>query len=168
MLVFQTLAVMPAYTLAALRPLPDVPVVVWTAHRQRRLPGDFDHAAITSEGATVGTPMLTNTLVRAGRPFELVVGRIDDGESLAAVGRALLAGAVATRLRRSRIGRVGPVFEGYDCVDADDARLRAATGIQGGSDRRGRAARPLPRLEPPASPSSSARRARATASRRMR
>lgn len=121
---------MPAYTLAALRPLPDVPVVVWTAHRQRRLPADFDHAAITSEGATVGTPMLTNTLVRAGRPFELVVGRIDDEGALAAVGSALLAGAVATRLRRSRIGRVGPVFEGYDCVDADDARLRGATGIE--------------------------------------
>jgi len=121
---------MPAYTLAALRPLADLPVVVWTAHRQRRLPPDFDHAAITSEGATVGTPMLTNTLVRAGRPFELVVGRIDDEAALAAAGRALLAGAVATRLRRSRVGRVGPVFDGYDCVDADDGRLRAATGIE--------------------------------------
>ncbi len=129
-LVLQTLAVMPAYTLAVLRPLPELPVVVWTAHRQRRLPTDFDHSAITSEGATVGTPMLTNTLVRSGRPFDLVVGQIDDDPTLAAVTRALRCGTVATRLRRSRIGRLGPVFEGYDCVDADDERLRAATGIE--------------------------------------
>jgi L-arabinose isomerase len=129
-LVLQTLAVMPAYTLAALRGLPDVPVVIWTIHRQARLPASFDHSAITSEGATVGTPMLTNMLVRSGRPFELVVGVIDDPAALASVADALRVAAAATRLRRSRIGRVGPVFQGYDCVDADDERLRAATGIE--------------------------------------
>jgi L-arabinose isomerase len=130
LLVLQTLAVMPAYTTAALRELPELPVVVWTAHRERRVPSDFDHERITSEGATVGTPMLTNTLVRAGRPFELVVGLVGDDATATAVANALRCGAVATRLRRSRIGRVGPVFQGYDCVDADDDRLRAATGIE--------------------------------------
>jgi L-arabinose isomerase len=130
LLVLQTLAVMPAYTLAALRPLAGCPVVVWAVHRQRRLPADFDHSAITSEGATVGTPMLTNTLVRAGRPFELVAGLVDDAETADGVTRALRAGSVATRLRRARIGRVGPVFEGYDCVDADNTLLREVTGIE--------------------------------------
>lgn len=129
-LVLQSLAVMPAYTLAALREVAAVPVVVWTVHRRRSLPPDFDHSAITSEGATVGTPMLTNVLVRSGRPFELVVGLVDDDSTLAEVAAALRAGAAATRLRRSRVGRVGPVFQGYDCVDADDDRLRAATGIE--------------------------------------
>ena len=129
-LVLQTLAVMPAYTLATLRELPEVPVVVWTVHRHRRVPAGFDHSAITSEGATVGTPMLTNTLVRSGRRFELVVGVVDDHETVAAVADALRYGAAARRLGRARIGRVGPVFQGYDCVDADDERLRAATGIE--------------------------------------
>jgi L-arabinose isomerase len=129
-LVLQTLAVMPAYTTAALREVPDVPVVVWTVHRHPRVPADFDHSGITSEGATVGTPMLTNTLVRSGRPFELVVGLVDDEQTLDAVAAALHAGAVASRLRRARVGRVGPVFQGYDCVDADDGRLRATTGIE--------------------------------------
>ena len=129
-LVLQTLAVMPAYALAALRPLPALPTVVWTVHRERRVEADFDHAQITSEGATVGTPMLTNVLVREGRPFELVVGLVDDPATLDAVAEALRFGAVASRLRRSRIGRVGPVFQGYDCVDADDGRLRSATGIE--------------------------------------
>ena len=130
LLVLQTLAVMPAYTLAALDELPDVPVVVWTAHRERRLPPGFDHGAITSEGSTVGTPMLTNTLVRSGRAFELVVGLVDDQTTMLAVSNALRAGAVASRLRRARVGRVGPVFDGYVCVDADDDRLHAATGIE--------------------------------------
>ena len=129
-LVLQTLAVMPAYTLACLRELPGVPIVVWTAHRRRAVPGDFDHAGITTEGATVGTPMLTNTLVRAGRPFELVIGIVDDDRTLDSVVDALEVAAAATRLRRARIGRVGPVFHGYDCVEADDDRLRAATGIE--------------------------------------
>src|SRR5262249_45348920 len=129
-LVLQTLAVMPAYALAALRPLPSLPVVVWTANRERRVPADFDHERITSEGSTVGTPMLTNVLVRSARPFELVVGLVDDDAVVGAVAEALRLGAVATRLRRARIGRVGPVFQGYDCVDAADDRLRAATGIE--------------------------------------
>jgi L-arabinose isomerase len=74
--------------------------------------------------------MLTNTLVRAGRPFELVVGLVDEEETAAGVAEALRCGAAATRLARSRIGRVGPVFQGYDCVAADDDRLRAATGVE--------------------------------------
>jgi len=129
-LVLQTLAVMPAYTVAVLDELPDVPVVVWALNRSRRVPADLDHAAITSEGATVGTPMLTNTLVRSARPFALVVGVLDDETTLLAAADALRAAAVASRLRRSRVGRVGPVFAGYVCVDADDDRLRAATGIE--------------------------------------
>jgi L-arabinose isomerase len=129
-LVLQTLAVMPSHALAALDRLPGVPVVVWTAHRQRRIPPEFDHASITSEGATVGTPMLTNMLVRSGRPFELIVGGLDDTEVLDNVARLLLQAAAATRLRRSRVGRVGPVFQGYGCVDADDDRLRSTIGIE--------------------------------------
>src|ERR1051326_5693159 len=102
--------VMPSYTLAALREVPDAPVVVWTANRRGRVPADFDHAGITTEGSTVGTPMLTNTLVRSGRPFELVVGLVDEAATVQGVADALRAGAAASRLRESRIGRVGPVF----------------------------------------------------------
>ncbi len=130
LLVLQTLAVMPSYTRAALAEVPELPVVIWTVHRNRTIAASFDHSAITSDGATVGTPMLTNTLVRSGRPFELVVGVVDDEAALDAVVEALEIAAVAARLGRARIGRVGPVFQGYDCVEADDDRLRAATGIE--------------------------------------
>jgi L-arabinose isomerase len=120
------MATPPAWTLDALG---DLPVVVWAAHRGA-LPAGFDHGAITTEGATVGAPMLTSLLVRAGRPFELVLGRIDDPVTLTAVASAVRAAAAARRLSRARIGRVGRPLAGYDCVDADDDLLRRATGIE--------------------------------------
>jgi L-arabinose isomerase len=129
LLVLQTMAVPPAYTLSALESLAKRPVVIWAVHRHERVQADFDHAHITTEGATVGTPMLTSTLVRNGRPFELIVGRTDDHAARRAVVEALSAAAAASRLRRARVGRVGLPIDGYDCVDADDARLRAETGI---------------------------------------
>jgi L-arabinose isomerase len=126
-LVLQTMATPPAPTLER---LPALPIVVWAAHRSGPFQADFDHGSITSEGATVGAPMLTSVLVREGRPFELAMGRIDDAATIGEVERALEVAAAAGRLRRARIGRVGRPLDGYACVDTDDGRLLAATGIE--------------------------------------
>jgi L-arabinose isomerase len=123
-LVLQTMAVPPTRTLAALGSLP---VVVWAAQKEPVVESTFDHAGITSFGATVGTPMVTSLLVRGGRPFDLVVAPLG---SVEAVDAALRAAAAATRLSRARIGRVGPTQPGYDHVAADADRLRAETGIE--------------------------------------
>lgn len=130
LLVVQTMAVPPSYTMAALDPLAEIPLVVWAAQRTRRLRSGFDQSDITTLGSTVGTPMLTNVLGRGGRPFELVVGSTADAPVLDRLARALRAGAVARSVSRSRVGRVGRPIEGYDCVDVDDGSLRAATGIE--------------------------------------
>lgn len=130
LIVLQTMAVPPAFASAALDALPLLPVVVWTVHRHTRVAAGFSHDDITTEGATVGAPMLTNVLVRRGRSFALVAGRLGDPAAQARVAAAARAGAVAGRLRRARVGRVGRPIDGYDCVDADPARLRAATGIE--------------------------------------
>jgi L-arabinose isomerase len=128
LLVLQTMATPPARTLPALG---DLPVVVWAAHRTGGpLDPAFDHAAITTQGATVGAPMLTSVLVRERRAFELVLGPVDDAAIQAAVLAALGGAAAARRLARARIGRVGAPIDGYDCVDTDAALLRAATGIE--------------------------------------
>jgi L-arabinose isomerase len=123
-LVMQTMAAPPARTLAALGTLP---VVVWAAQKDERVPDAFDHGGITSFGATVGAPMVTSMLVRHGRPFELVVGPVGRTEP---VDAALRAAAAATRLARARVGRVGPTQPGYDHVTADSGRLRAEIGIE--------------------------------------
>jgi L-arabinose isomerase len=123
-LVMQTMAVPPAQTLRALG---DLPVVVWAAQKEDRVPDAFDHGGITSFGATVGAPMVTSMLVRRGRPFELVVGPVRRTES---VDTALRAAAASTRLAHARVGRVGPTQPGYDHVAADPDRVRAEIGIE--------------------------------------
>ena len=98
--------------------------------RPRRFDPEFDHGSITSQGATVGAPMLTSVLVRDGRPFELALGPVDDPSTVHKVQRALVAAVAAGRLGRARIGRIGRPLDGYACVDTDDERLRDATGIE--------------------------------------
>jgi L-arabinose isomerase len=125
-LILQTMATPPTPTLDQLGSLP---VVIWAAHRPGSIGAAFDHGSITSEGATVGAPMLTSVLVRAGRPFELILGRIDDRDARRRVEQALSAAAASRRLRRARIGRVGRPLPGYACVDTDDALLGRLLGI---------------------------------------
>ena len=129
-LIVQSMAAPPTHAMAALDVLEDLPVVVWTVQRSRALRPGFDESDITTLGATVGTPMLTNVLGRRGRPFELVVGSTEDASVTNRLVRTLHAGAVARSVSQSRIARVGRPIEGYDCVDIDDDSLRAATGVE--------------------------------------
>ena len=128
-LVVQTMAVPPAYVQAMLDHLHQ-PVVIWAIQDSATISSDFSASHITSLGATVGTPMLTNLLHRTSRPFELVVSSTDDPAAGATVADRLRAGAVARRLRGARLARVGQPMDGYSCVDADDDDLRRALGMQ--------------------------------------
>jgi L-arabinose isomerase len=130
LLVVQTMAAPPAYALRLIEALADVPVVVWALHETGLVEGSFDHGGITTQGATVGAPMLSNILGRRGRPFELVLGRLSDEGTVARVRDALRLAAVARGIRRSRIGRVGVPLDGYLHVDVGDDELRAGTGIE--------------------------------------
>jgi L-arabinose isomerase len=129
-LVLQTMAVPVGYTLALLDALPAVPVVVWAAHETGLVGGAFDHASITTQGATVGAPMLGNMLARTRRPFELVLGRLGDEVVVGRVRDALRIGSIAAGIRRARLGRIGRPIPGYLHVDVPDGELRAGTGIE--------------------------------------
>lgn len=126
--VVQAMAVMPAYTLAALAPVADRPLVIWTVHDGAPVSDRFDHASITVQGGTVGVPMLTSVLVREGRPFDMVIAPADGPEAADRLGPAVRAAIAAHRLRNARIGLVGPPIDGYDCVTADADALRAQVG----------------------------------------
>lgn len=129
-LVIQTMAVPAAWTMAALERLPGVPVVIWALHETGAVDRGFDHASITTQGATVGAPMLSNLLSRAGRPFELVLARRSDPAGVMQVRDALHLAGIARGIARSRLGRIGRPLDGYAHVDVDDATLRASTGIE--------------------------------------
>jgi L-arabinose isomerase len=129
-LVVQTMAVPAAWTMAALDRLPAVPVVVWALHETGLVEGGFDHGSITAQGATVGAPMLSNLLSRAGRPFEMILARRSDAAGVARVREAIRLAGIARGISRSRLGRIGRPLDGYAHVDVDDEALRAATGIE--------------------------------------
>lgn len=128
--VLQTMAVPPTHALALLDALPDAGVVVWAAHERGVAGDEVDHRLITSQGATVGAPMLTSMLARRRRPFELFLGRVDDPAAGARVRDGVAVAAAAGGVRRGRIGRVGAPLDGYAHVDLDVAALRRATGIE--------------------------------------
>lgn len=128
-LVLQTMAAPVGHTLAILDRLPRVPVVLWAAHETGLVDGAFDHASITTQGATVGAPMLGNMLTRQQRPFDLVLGRVDDPVVTDRVREALRVAAAVAAVGRARLGRIGRPIPGYLHVDAPDAEIHAATGI---------------------------------------
>jgi L-arabinose isomerase len=128
-LVLQTMAVPAAWTMAAIEALPGVPVVVCALHEDGLVAG-VDHGTITTQGATVGAPMLTNLLARADRAFDLVLVRRTDPAGLRRLARSLRLAGIARRISRSRLGRIGRPLPGYAHVDVEDEELRAATGIE--------------------------------------
>jgi L-arabinose isomerase len=129
LLVVQTMAVPPAFALALIDGMPGVQVVIWALHETGLMAGSFDHGGITTQGATVGAPMLSNILARHERAFELILGRASDDATVDRVREAIRIAAVVHGLRRATIGRVGRPIEGYLHVDVDAAELRGATGI---------------------------------------
>ena len=129
LLIVVSMAAPPAYMLAMLEALPTMPVVIWALHETGLVGGDFDHGGITTQGATVGAPMLTNMLARRGRPAQLVLGRMADPAVLARVHEALRLAAVASGIRRARLGRIGRPLPGYLHVDLDETQLDSAMGI---------------------------------------
>lgn len=128
-LVVQTMAVPPTFVMATLDALAPVPVVVWALQEEGRIPVGFNHGDITTQGATVGAPMLLNALSRVGRPFWVEFGHMSDADHLDQVRWAIASATAAGRVRRARIGRVGRPLDGYVHVDVDPAALHSATGI---------------------------------------
>ena len=107
-------------------PLPGIPVVVWALHETGLVDGDFDHASITTQGATVGAPMLSNMFARTRRPFELVLGSAGrPGRRRAGAGGAARRPPSRAGIRRARLGRIGDPIEGYLHVDVAGRRPAA-------------------------------------------
>jgi L-fucose isomerase-like protein len=128
-LVLQLMAVPPARTMAVLDALRELPVVVWGAHAVASPEPGYGHAHITTEGATVGSCQLVSMLVRAGRPFALHVGRLEDPDVRAAVTRSTHAARASGRIRHGTLALIGPPPEGYDCVVCDPDDLGRALGL---------------------------------------
>ncbi len=129
-LLLVTMAAPPTHSLAFLNLFGKTPLVIWAVQRSSVIRNGFDASDITSGGTAVGTPQITNMLSRSGRPFELVVGPLEQETTHRSLARLLRLGAVAGEIRRARVIRLGRPPEGYDCVDVDNEALAEATGTQ--------------------------------------
>ena len=138
-LVIVSMAVPPGYMLALLDALPRTPVVVWALHETGLVEGAFDHGGITTQGATVGAPMLTNMLSRTERPFQMVLGRMGDASVETRLREALRLASIAAGIGRARLGRIGRPIEGYLPVDGRLRLVGVGHGDKGEPPRPARA-----------------------------
>jgi L-arabinose isomerase len=118
--VVSTMAASPGTLLDFLARFPAIPVVLWSAHLGRAVDRDLTHEGITLRGGTVGLPMIGAAFTRAGRPYDVVVGEIQDG---AGIGDAVRRACAAGRVRGSRLGVIGGTIPGYEWARIADADL---------------------------------------------
>jgi L-arabinose isomerase len=129
-LVLSSLAVPPRTSTALLDQLPGIPVVIWAVYDSNMQVGpSFDHGRITSNGATVGAPMLASALLRSRSHVDVLLGRADDESAIRRVRERLRIAAVASRVRRARVGIVGSPVEGFDHVVTAADELQGKLGL---------------------------------------
>jgi L-arabinose isomerase len=126
-LVIVTMAAPPTHTLPVLDAT-SAPVVVWALSLGAGTEGTM--VSIVHDGATVGTPQLTNMMVRSQRPFSLVSGASDDSGARRRCRVAIESELLAVHLRTTVLARIGEPLPGYLSVDVDDAMLEASLGLQ--------------------------------------
>lgn len=124
-----TMACPAGYVMAALSAVPDLPVVIAPLAEIDRIPPGYDMPDLCHHSGHVGALMSANMLHRAGRRPAIVAGQADDPQVRARLAQAVLAAAIAGRLRRLRVGRLGRPLEGYGNVDLDDADVHGRLGI---------------------------------------
>ena len=129
-LLLVTMAAPPTHAMAFLDLHEETPVVIWAAQRAATIRDGFDASDITSGGTAVGTPQITNMFARTGRPFELVVGPLNEVSVQRKLRRLLKLAGAASVMRRSKLIRLGRPPAGYDCVDVENETLAEATGIR--------------------------------------
>lgn len=130
LLLLVTMAAPPAAIVRLVTALPEVSVLVWACAPAGGLADSLTHADIVMRGATVGTPMVTSDLVAVGRPFTLLDAAPTTADASVQLSLSLPAAAVAARVRRARVGRLGSALPGYTSVDDTDDRLHDGLGLQ--------------------------------------
>ncbi len=105
-----------------------VPIVVWNTQQLTHWPEDADWDLVMLNSGLAGLPEATHALVRAGIPFHIVTGHLDDARALARLRRYLTAAAIAARLRWVRIGMVGHPYQYMVDLMVDGYSLRQTIG----------------------------------------
>lgn len=112
----------PEFALAALDGA-RVPVVLWTVPGAERLAPSLTPRQAAANSMQVGSTMIANALLRAGRAFATVWASPEDDAAMDRARRAVRAAACAGRVRGSITLRIGETVPGYTDVEASAADL---------------------------------------------
>ena len=111
--VVSTMAAPSSITTTALDGLRRTPVLVWALSRSNRVDDSFSHTDITTAGSSVGAPMVTSALTRAGYRFDVVASSLSGADVVhGAIRRVVTAGQI---LRRPLV-TIGDPIPGYTTV----------------------------------------------------
>jgi len=111
--VVSTMAAPSSTTTTALDGLRRTPVLVWALSRSNRVDDSYSHTDITTAGSSVGAPMVTSALARAGYRFDVVASSLSGAEVVhGAIRRVVTAG----QIRRRPVVTIGNPIPGYTTV----------------------------------------------------
>jgi len=125
LVIVPTMATPPAWALDVARGLGPVPVIVLALREFDTVPDGYDTTQATRFSLLVGVSMITNALLRASVPFELLLATAGDDDLDAQLAEALAAARAAAAVRRTRLVALGAPIEGYTDVEVDEERLQA-------------------------------------------
>lgn len=117
------------YIEAVLSDRPDMPVVIASLAEIERIPRSYDMPDLCHHSGHVGALMAANILHRAGRRPSIIAGSLSDPGVRARLTETVRAAALAGRLRKLRVGRLGRPLDGYENVDLDDAIVHEKLGV---------------------------------------
>jgi len=106
----------------------DAPVVVWNTQHVRKAPPDAGFDTMWTDSGMAGIPGVTHALLRAGIPFAMVTGHIDDPQGLADLADVAAAAQAARFLRDARVATVGHIYDGMTDFMVDHEALHMKVG----------------------------------------
>ena len=112
-IVVSTMAAPSSTTTTALDGLRQTPVLVWALRRSNQVDEAFSHTDITTAGSSVGAPMVTSALTRAGYRFDVVASSLSGTD---VVHRAIRRVITAGQILRRPIVTIGESIPGYTTV----------------------------------------------------
>ena len=123
--VVPTMACPAAFGWAALSRVLMLPVVIWNMGALGEIDEEFNAEDLVRHSSNVGTVMLANVLRRHGTRFRVCTVRSKNPDSYLKAGRVVKTAAVASKLKKARLGMIGPPIAGYLNVIVDQSAVDA-------------------------------------------
>ena len=101
----------------------DVPIVIWNSQLIEEFGEDADFDLIMVNSGMAGLPEVSSCLIRSKKQFYIVTGSINDESALKELSEYITAAKAVGRLKNTKIGIIGPPYEGMTDLMQDNYAL---------------------------------------------